>query len=73
MSNKVSLDAVVSHIHDALSQEEDTILVPRDLLSTILDALTQSVNTEKALARVEADCLSEQVLRSPGAKQEGFS
>ncbi|KAB8270235.1 hypothetical protein BDV30DRAFT_215485 [Aspergillus minisclerotigenes] len=58
MSRKVSLDAVVSHIHDALSQEGDSILIPRDVLSTILDAVTQSVNTEKALAWVEADCLS---------------
>ncbi|KAE8323934.1 hypothetical protein BDV39DRAFT_195453 [Aspergillus sergii] len=58
MSSKVSLDAVVSHIHDALSQEGDSILIPRDVLSIILDAVTQSANTEKALARVEADCLS---------------
>lgn len=58
MSRKVSLDAVVSYIHDALSQEGDSILIPRDVLSTILDAVTQSVNTEKALAWVEADCLS---------------
>ncbi|KAB8264032.1 hypothetical protein BDV32DRAFT_118031 [Aspergillus pseudonomiae] len=58
MFRKLPLDAAVSHIHDALCQEGDDILIPRDVLSTILDAVTQSAHTERALAQVEADYLS---------------
>ncbi|OGM50353.1 putative histidine kinase 1 [Aspergillus bombycis] len=58
MSRKSPLDAVVSHIHDALSQEGESILIQREVLSTILDAATQSTHTERALAQVEADYLS---------------
>ncbi|KAE8383208.1 hypothetical protein BDV26DRAFT_303519 [Aspergillus bertholletiae] len=58
MSDKLPLDAIASCIHDALRQEGDSILVPREVLSTALDALIQYANTGKDLAQVEADCAS---------------
>ena len=58
MSSKSALDVVVPHLHDALSQEGDSILISREVLSTILDAVSQSANTERALSQVEAGYLS---------------
>ncbi|KAE8418279.1 hypothetical protein BDV36DRAFT_254468 [Aspergillus pseudocaelatus] len=58
MASKFALDVVVSHLHDALSQVGDSILISREVLSTILDAVTQSANTERALSQVEAGYLS---------------
>ncbi|KAE8387968.1 hypothetical protein BDV23DRAFT_185830 [Aspergillus alliaceus] len=55
MSGKLVLDAAVSHLNDALKQEGDDIHVSREVLSTILVALTQSVKTENTLTQIKKD------------------